>query len=130
MLLDSLAAGADLLCAEEAVALGYSLEVPLPFDLSLYYEDFTETERIRLDQMLKASEKVFVAPQEQGTSDIPDKSSEYRSAGIYIAQRCDVLLALWDGVPGDSNGCGTSAVYQYRKHILQKPVIHIMTRRR
>ncbi len=104
--LSPLAAGADTLCAEEALALGMRLVCPLPFDVDDYRTDFTDSELLAFEAILKRADKVFVAPAVEPP--LPGRNYRYRQAGIYVATHCHVLLALWNGVSADSKGCGTA----------------------
>ncbi len=107
VVLDSIATGGDTYCAEEALRLGYSLEVPLPFDEDEYRKDFTESELAVYDKLRDSARKVY----ELNTySSLKDRDDGYLSAGKYIATHCHVLLALWDGAPGKEGGCGTAEI--------------------
>ena len=107
-LLCSLARGADLLCAETAEEMGIPLIVPLPRDAESYLEDFSPEDLPRVKRQLGRAESVFTvrpleAAQEEATAEFG-----YRQAGIYVAEHCHVLLALWDG-EADRSGCGAAA---------------------
>lgn len=109
VLLSSLAAGADQLCARAALALGYRLVVPLPLPLADYAADFSPPELVQLKALLSAAQEVFVAPPAPG--ELPDGTRDfaYRQAGLHIARHCGHLLALWDGALPE-NTCGTAAI--------------------
>lgn len=104
VMLNSIAAGADQLCAEIGLSLGYELVCPLPF--AYYRDDFQDGQRKAYDRLLKRASRVYVV------SDSDDKDAAYLAAGKDIVQKCDVLLAVWDGTPQDSI-CGTVAVMAY-----------------
>ena len=105
ILLDSIAAGGDSLCAQEAVKLGYTLWVPLPFEEAEYLDDFTPAEKEQYHLLRNNAEKVF----ETGSLEkLPSRDRGYYAAGEYIVTHCHVLLALWDGRPGVKGGCGTA----------------------
>jgi hypothetical protein len=113
-MLDSLAEGADQLCADAALALGIPLYASLPLDLQQYEADFSGDALMHLRMLAARSETVFVTPRSEPTllvepmlpSNVRDDA--YRQAGIYVATHCDVLLALWDGRPHTPFGCGTA----------------------
>ncbi|MBQ3394051.1 MAG: hypothetical protein IJG64_02735 [Oscillospiraceae bacterium] len=105
VLLDSIAAGGDSLCALEAVSLGYSLEVPLPFEEEEYMNDFTREERKTYDFLRERAERVFEL---NSLDELDNRDRGYYSAGEYIVKHSHVLIALWDGVPGVKGGCGTA----------------------
>lgn len=127
VILDSLAEGADMLCAEAALELGYSLVVPLPFALEEYRCDFRGAALERFDALLAQASHVFVAPDAEGrgTRDLAPsdfsamRAAEaardygYRQAGLYVADHSQVLIAFWDGSPASEGGCGAAEVAEY-----------------
>ena len=109
-MMNSLAEGADLLCADAAASLGIPLIVVLPFDADQYTSHFSEDDKKRFDTHLKSAKSVLVAPEvEIPTSSVAEQDFRFRQAGIYIASHCHVLLALWDGDESKKDGCGTAA---------------------
>lgn len=105
----SLAAGADQLIATEAIAMGGSLEAVIP---SHQYEaTFTTSDAKRIyRQLINAAADVvtldFAAPSEEA----------YWEAGKTVVDRCEVLVAVWDGQPARGLG-GTADVVGYaRQH--------------
>lgn len=104
VLLDSLAAGADQLFAEIGLSLGYELVCPLPF--LEYRNDFCGETLESFDLLVGKSSRTLVVA---GSS---DKDAAYLAAGQYIVHQCDVLLAVWDGMP-QASACGTAAVVDY-----------------
>ncbi|MCQ2530162.1 MAG: hypothetical protein MJ086_02765 [Lachnospiraceae bacterium] len=139
-MLNSLACGADTICAEEALALDISLICPLPMDQEEYSKDFSEEERIDYNNLISKAEDVFVAPSTEPRKEGRDYL--YRQAGIYVASHCQVLLALWDGAEGKPDGCGTAETVGFmlqekyddgNRHFRAAndgAVIHILTLRR
>lgn len=114
IMLNSLASGADTLCAEEALGLGISLVCPLPMDADEYCKDFSGDEPAAFDDLLSKADEVFVAPHIEPEQDGRDYL--YRQAGIYVAAHSHVLLALWDGSPAKPNGCGTAEAVSFMLH--------------
>jgi hypothetical protein len=115
----ALAAGADRLVAEVALEDGHELLVPLPLEPSDYERDFPESAtefrallaRLRPDQ-------VFVLPQpgetgREGAGAQTHRDERYRAAGLFVAEQCHLLLALWDGRPSASNA-GTAAMVRFK----------------
>jgi hypothetical protein len=89
----SLAEGADRLIAREILAAeGGRLEVILPFPAEEYLRDFTTpASREEFQELLgRASAVTVVEP--AGSRD-----EAYAEAGRRTADRCDALIALWDG---------------------------------
>ena len=108
VMLNSLAEGADLLCADAAEELGIPVLALLPRERADYQRDFSEAALTRFLHHCDRAAQVFVAP---GTEPLPpggvSRSYQFRQAGIYLATHCHILLALWDGAPG-TRGCGTA----------------------
>ncbi len=108
IMLNSLAAGADTLCAQAAVERGITLICPLPLAAADYRTDFTPVQQKQFDALLKQAASVFVAPDTEARPSQTDRSYSYRQAGIYIAAHSHLLLALWDGSAGKKGGCGSA----------------------
>ncbi len=109
MMLNSLAEGADLLCAEVGESLGIPLIAVLPREQADYQLDFSPSGKEQFLRQCSRADLVFVAPPaepapESGIS----RDYLFRQAGIYVAAHSHVLLALWDGGAGTEAGCGTA----------------------
>jgi len=113
-MLSSIAEGADQLCAEEALALGWLLACPLPF--AAYREDFSGEARARYDALLGRAEAAFAVAEGE------ERDAAYWLAGKYVADHCDALLAVWDGAPQQS-ACGTASVVEYARSIGREVVV-------
>ncbi|CAM5580641.1 hypothetical protein SCALM49S_03062 [Streptomyces californicus] len=90
--LSSLAVGADQLFADLALARGAELTAVIPSgDYEACFESAADLARYRA---LKARAVREVR------LDFPHSTDEaYYAAGAYIADHCDRLLAVWDGLP-------------------------------
>lgn len=108
VLLDSLASGADSLCAEAALALGIQLVCPLPLPVAEYRKDFSAPDLAIFDALLHKASDVFLVPNTEPLPVDPTRDFHYRQAGIYVAAHSHVLFALWDGEPAKPDGCGTA----------------------
>lgn len=119
-ILSPLAEGADRLVARLAMEeLGARLLAPLPLPLDLYREDFTsETSREGFDVLLDAADSVFelelLSDREEVKASGPARDRQYALAGGFVADRCQVLLALWDGKEADGTG-GTGEVVRWAR---------------
>ena len=113
VLLDSLARGADLLCAETAEELGVPLMAALPLEAGDYERDFDSETLPRFRAQLARADRVFVTPASESPPPEPDRDFFYRQAGIYVAGHCHVLLALWDGGAPAPGGCGTAEAVDF-----------------
>lgn len=112
VMLNSLASGADSLCAEEALPLGFRLVCPLPLPVEEYRKDFDEAEIRVFERLLSSAESVFVAPDLE--PERPDRDFRYRQAGLFVASHCHVLLSLWDGSAAKPDGCGTAEIVAFK----------------
>jgi hypothetical protein len=106
VLTDALAAGDEQTMVPETVLAGLDtrLEVALPMDAGEYAEDFKTKES-------KEEFRCFLARARPGdTWKAPaglEREEAYERAGRYVVDRCDALIAVWDG--GKSRGRGGTA---------------------
>jgi hypothetical protein len=105
-----LAEGADRLVAREVLRIeGADLEVPLPLPPEDYREDFqTEESKHEFGEMLRQAKEVV----EVGPSG--SREEAYQRVGHYVVDRCDVLVALWDGECSRGQG-GTAEIVKYAR---------------
>jgi multisubunit Na+/H+ antiporter MnhB subunit len=109
-----LAEGADRLVAEEALALGVELIVPLPMPREAYIKDFQTEESVReFDRLCEAANEILQLPMARRNTleDIADhgpaRDLQYAQVGIFLCAHCHILLAIWDGkLTGDLGGTG------------------------
>ena len=106
----SLAEGADRLVARELLTNPTSrLEVILPVARSAYAEDFQDvTSRKEFQNLLARASQVRQAPGR------PTRQEAYEWAGRRVVDRCDALIAVWDGQPAGGRG-GTAEIVQYAR---------------
>ena len=106
IMLNALACGADLLCAEAAEELGIPLRAVLPMEQAEYEKDFPPEDLERMRRQVKRAESVFTAPAAEAEPPEENRDFRYRQAGIYMAEHSHILLALWDGKEGTEIGTG------------------------
>lgn len=117
-LMSALAEGGDQLVAEEALALGVALMVPLPLPQDEYERDFEDPASLQRFRALLARAYVRTLPLAPGSdADAVRRRGEarnrqYAQLGMFVSSRCQILLALWDGVPSQATG-GTAQVVEY-----------------
>lgn len=112
-MLSSLAAGADLLCADVAEETGIPLTAALPLDAEEYRKDFSQEDLEKLNHHLKRAEEVItVLPAETEPAE-DNRDFRYRQAGIFVSEHCHMLVALWDGQEDNGGGCGTAAAVSF-----------------
>lgn len=100
-----LAEGADRLVAEEALALGARLEAPLPFTRDEYEQDFETAESKQAFRRLLAQAGAIY--ELDGRRE--DADAAYEAVGRVVLAHSDILIALWDGLPGRGRG-GTAQI--------------------
>jgi hypothetical protein len=123
----SLAEGADRIVAELVPSEADRLVAVLPLDPDDYRHDFsTSGSRRQFDALMAVADRVEITgPDESGT-----RESAYERAGLVIVERCDVLLALWDGEPSRGQG-GTADIVRVAREegrtVIHIPVIRAVT---
>ena len=117
----SLAEGADRLVARELLAEpGSRLEVFLPIARREYMHDFTSADsKKEFRHLLARASQVRQAP----AFDTRDEA--YEAAGRQVVDRCDALIAVWDGEPAQGRG-GTAEIVQYAREC-KVPVVWVHT---
>jgi len=83
-------------------------------------EDFDSTSKEEFLEYLKMADEVFEVKNSQGC--------HYKSVGVFVADECDVLLALWDGLFNHKSG-GTGDIVAYARDD-GKEVVHFLCERR
>ncbi len=106
LLFSSLAAGADQLVARVVLEEGGSIHAIVPS--AGYAETLTGRDRASYEKLLATSAHVvrlgYPEPSEQA----------YWAAGKVVVDRCEILIAIWDGLPARGLG-GTADVVVYAK---------------
>jgi len=124
-IISPLAEGADRLVAEMLMDdYDSKLIVPLPFKMEEYKKDFSEKSTHEFNKLLEAVTCMY----EVDSLDKHTRSDCYFSAGKEVVNKCDILIALWDGNEADgvSKIGGTAYVVDYARK-QNKPIIHINT---
>ena len=99
----SLAEGADRIVAQEALALGYELDCPLPFERFEYERDFADQASIAEYRALLAKARSVL--ELDGTREVAERqTAAYQAAGLATLDHADLLIAIWDG--GEARGAG------------------------
>jgi len=124
-IISPLADGADMLVAEEAMEiLDAKLTVVLPFELHEYKN--TVIEKKRFNNLLLKSQNINVLLEEGSLNDVI-KEQQYYLCGKLIVDQCNVLIALYDGLPELGLG-GTAQIVDYA-YSKQKYIIRIDIKR-
>jgi hypothetical protein len=78
--------------------------------------DFSETSNMRFNYLLNNALEIIEIP--LLSTNIEQRDLQYEASGIYISDRCDILMALWNGKYTNLTG-GTAEIVKYhtsRKH--------------
>jgi uncharacterized phage-like protein YoqJ len=121
-LLSPLADGADRLVADiylEIFREKAHLIVPMPFNQNRYMKDFNNNSKEKFLEYLKVTDEVFEVRNTQGCN--------YKSVGVFVADKSDILLALWDGTFNAKSG-GTGDIVAYARDE-GKEVVHFLCER-
>lgn len=115
--LSPLAAGADQLVAEVALAAGAELIAPLPVTRARYAADFQRAAREAFDALCDRAQVIELPPlpgctPADAAADAASRNRHYAQAGVFVASHCHILVALWDGRPSKLLG-GTAQVVRY-----------------
>ena len=116
-----LAEGADRIVALVAEDLGLELVVPLPMPEDVYAQDFESSQSwAEFGRLLRYASESTTLPLAPGASEAAisnygtERNRQYAEVGAWIAARCDILIAIWDGKMLDNLG-GTGHVVKYRR---------------
>ncbi len=117
-----LADGADRLVAKFLTdEYDSKLIVPLPFEKDEYKKDFSEESQNEFDEYLEKASSIYMVD----SLDNNNRETCYLHVGQEVVDKCDVLIALWDGKPAKGEG-GTGDIVAYAKKKDVK-IIHIDT---
>jgi hypothetical protein len=102
-----IADGADQIAAEVALELGWELQAILPFERAAYRASLAnDSAREQFDALVGRAESLLELPGD------PEHGLEaYVMTGRATVSHCDVLIAIWDGLPPRGRG-GTGEVVQ------------------
>jgi len=123
-----LADGSDRILVREGLKLKIPFIVILPMQKDIYKLDFHETSFQEFEILIKQAQKVITMGLIKGNTlqEIATYSKErdmqYEACGEYIADNCDLLVALWDGKFIKLVG-GTGEIVKY---YLDKDIFHLL----
>ena len=117
VVVSALAEGGDRLVAETAIDAGARLVVPLPLPVTLYRHDFATAESQHAFTRLMDGAEVVQLSLAESNLDVlaspgPARDRQYLHAGLFVANHCHVLFALWDGRDESGTG-GTAQIVRY-----------------
>lgn len=102
-IISPLARGADRIVAEEVLRAKGRLEVITPFPLDEYRKDFDgAADRLEFDTLLgKAAD---LKQLETRPSNKRERDDGYFHCGELVVEQCEILIAVWNGLPGEPGG--------------------------
>ena len=119
LFISPLADGADQIAARAALELGFELQVVLPFAAAVYRNELADdTSRESFDELLAKASCVL-----ELTGEHEQRIDAYVMAGRATLAHCDVMLAVWDGLPPRGRG-GTGEVVELSV-VNGTPVLHV-----
>lgn len=121
----SLAEGGDRLVTHRLLAEPDAhLVAVLPLAPSTYEQDFATNESIEEFRALlsRASEVVQVPAQHS-------RDAAYEHAGLVMLERCEVLVAIWDGMHAQGQGGTGGLVVEARRRAMPVAWVHAGNRR-
>jgi hypothetical protein len=113
-----LADGADQIAAEAALDLGFELHAILPFEREQYRRELGDAARERFDALLARAACVLELPGQE-----EHRLEAYVMAGRATIAHCDVLVAVWDGLPPRGRG-GTGEIVELAM-MRGVPTVHV-----
>ena len=125
-LLSPLAEGADRLAAAEILKIADSeIEAVLPMAAGDYERDFSTAEsRGEFQDLLQRAGRTVVLKEAAPDNALDEvRKKAYEAAGRYVVDHCDLLIAVWDGMPARGRG-GTAEIVAYARQ-KQRPLIVI-----
>jgi hypothetical protein len=119
LFISPLADGADQIAARVAVELGFELHVVLPFAAASYRRELADdASRSAFDALIGKASCVLELPGEHEQS-----MDAYVMTGRATIAHCDLLMAVWDGLPPRGRG-GTGEVVELAV-VNGTPVVHL-----
>src|SRR5262245_24814726 len=109
-----MAQGADLLAARAALAVGWQVDAILPMPLDQYVEDFDSVSSAALRTLLQHPSvhcTVLTAP--AGQPGQKGRDALYANLTEALIDKCNLLLALWDGEASPLPGGTADTVLRY-----------------
>jgi hypothetical protein len=113
-----MAQGADLLVAQAALSADWQIDAILPMPLERYVEDFDSESAAALLTLLKhPAVHATVLPPPAGSHASPrngvERDALYANLADALSDKCNVLLALWNGQPSCLRGGTADTVLRY-----------------
>lgn len=108
----AMADGADRLFARQVLEAGGMVEAILPMPEASYEEDFNAESLVEFRELLAKASRTQISG--ATPHDEAGRAESYRRAAVRIIDSCDVLVAIWDGLPAGGVG-GTAESIEYAR---------------
>ncbi len=106
----SAASGGDQIFAESCIELGIPIRILLPRPAPQFRSDFDEASWQRTQRILNAAISV------ETVTGSEDQNEQYYDCGVRTVSDCQLLIALWNGLPSRGAG-GTEEMIDYARKI-------------
>lgn len=117
-IISALAEGADRIVVEEALGLGFELQVALPYAANLHAPEFSDPgSYAAFEQLLTRAAAVLALGGK------PRAPESYQAVGLAVIQHSDIMLAVWDGQ--SASGVGGTGEMVMKAAEQRVPIIHI-----
>ena len=121
--ISALAVGADTIFAQEANELNIPIRYILPFELRVYEEDFSTTQRKILHNLLAQNQQQYEVVSSLKDTKLETRNEAYLVVGKRLVDECDIVLVVWNGEDAQGTG-GTGDVVAYAR--TQNKPVHII----
>lgn len=118
IVLSGLAEGADRIFAEAALKEDFRLEAVFPFQEDDYRTTFMSPHSDDFYMLKEKASNIHLL-----NGDIQDMETAFHDLGRFLVEKCDMLVAIWDGEAGIGKG-GTPDVIDLAR-AANKPVVWI-----
>lgn len=124
-----MARGSDRMVSRRLLARGALLIVVLPSPAGDYINDFGPSDLHFQDYQgaeLRQEFRFWLRDKAIEVIEMPPSSTRresYQKAGYFIAEHCDIMVAVWDG--RDPQGIGGTAAVVRKAQELGKPIFHV-----
>jgi hypothetical protein len=128
-LISGLAEGADRLAAFVALGLGWSVDAILAFHRSRFEEDFPQASAVGEFRALLAAAATVTEPARRWHMGRPPEDG-YDAMGATMLERCQILIAIWDGRGSRGKGGTIEVIDAARRRGVAVHWIHATQARR
>lgn len=134
LVLSAIADGADRVVVHEVIKLDIPYKVILPMDKDLYEMDFDKDSKLEFNNLFGNAIEIITLPlQKDNTKKLISQYNQFRdmqyeSAGHYIADNCNTLIALWDKKYNGLTG-GTGEIVKYYQTKQNHKLYHLYVSR-